>query len=442
MTLIWFLVAALLLSLVLALIVLSPWLLDQRNIARASTPQHDQLLSLNIDVFRARLAELDDDHANGRLDDATYTSQKRLLERQLLDISGEPSTAAAFVPNWKSYAIFLVWLPFLSAAAYLMIGSRSPVYDLWQAQDRYGNIADELLTGRTDTPPAEAARDPQALLSAIQTNVYRHAADPMRWYHLSEVYLAVQAPEQAITALQRAYRLSPDDERIALAYAQTRFFGQGGTLDDEARQVVARILQRDPQHEGAQMLMLMGDMQAGDYDNARRWLTNIRQQIQNRSGDHTQALNSLSQLAQTIDERAAQADTQATAAQTAVTINVQIAPDLVNQIAPNDSLFVLVRPAAGGAPVAVKKLAAAQLAQTQGKANLTITLSDNDSPMPTAKLSQVLAAGEALTVLARVSHSGNAMPQTGDLASNAIELPPNQAKSNAAVDVMVNHLVP
>lgn len=440
MTLIWFLIAALLLALVLALIVLSPWLRDKHKVARA--PQHDQLLSLNIDVFRARLAELGDDYANGRVDDATYTTQKRLLERQLLDISAEPNTVASFVPNWKSYAIFLVWLPFLSAAAYLMIGNRSPVYDLWQAQDRYGNIADDLLTGRIDTPPAEAARDPQALLSAIQTNVYRHADDPMRWYHLSEVYLAVQAPEQAITALQRAYRLSPDDERLALAYAQTRFFGQGGTLDDEARQVVARILQRNPQHEGAQMLMLMGDMQAGDYDNARRWLASLRQQIQSRSGDHTQALNSLSQLAQTIDERAAQADTQTPASQAALTINVQIAPDLVNQIAPNDSLFVLVRPKAGGAPIAVKKLAAAALAQTQGKADLTVTLSDSDSPMPTAKLSQALAANDTLTVLARVSHSGNAMPQTGDLVSSAVELSPNQTQANPAVAVMVNHLVP
>jgi cytochrome c-type biogenesis protein CcmH len=221
-TLIIFIIVALLFAITLAVFILLPWLQTQDHHAIANRADN-QLLTLNIEVFKQRLVELDADFGEGEIDEATYQTQKLALERQLLDISDNQDTSH-FTPNWKSRLIVIIWIPLLSAMAYVMIADRTPVYQLWDAQNRLGKVADDLLTAKIDTPPEWATKDSVGLISAMQTNVHHHATDPLRWFRLSEVFVALQAPEQAIEALARAYRLNPDDEKVAITYAQTSFF--------------------------------------------------------------------------------------------------------------------------------------------------------------------------------------------------------------------------
>ncbi|WP_250162849.1 c-type cytochrome biogenesis protein CcmI [Psychrobacter sp. WY6] len=138
-----------------------------------------QLLDINVAVFRERLAELKTDKDNGTIDDSHYQNQKLELERQLLDAQREVTPMVA--PGIKSRLIITVWVPVLAAMAYLMVGDRTPVFELWAAEDKVGQVADDLLTGKIDQPPAWAIEDGQQLISAMQTNVYRHADDPDRW---------------------------------------------------------------------------------------------------------------------------------------------------------------------------------------------------------------------------------------------------------------------
>lgn len=404
-SLVLFIGLALAFSLLLAMIILLPWF-GQSKFYR----NDNQLLTLNISVFKQRLAELEEDFAQGQVDQATYDNQKLALERQLLDIS-KTHDNYSFSPNWKSRLIFLVWIPFLAGMAYFIVGDRTPVYRLWQAQDSVGQVADDLLTTKIDTPPEWATEDSQALISAMQTNVHHHATDPVRWRRLAEIFMALKAPDQAIEALSRAYRLNPEDEDVGIALGQTKFFTQGGQMDVETRQVVENILSKNPNHQGAQMLMAMGEMRSGNYPQARHWISVIKKDIQSRPGDHTQALQSLADLEKNIDEREQQS-------LNAININVAIAPEMLGRVKKGDTLFVSVRPLTGGPPVAAKKMSA----DTLTKSGLTIKVSDNDSIMPTMPLSAALTANKQLVVIARISSSGDAMPQSGDLTSNPVPL--------------------
>lgn len=419
-TFIVFLGLATALALTLAVIILLPWF------GRSRFYQADnQLLSLNISVFKQRLAELDDDYQQGQIEKTTYDNQKLALERQLLDISKNTDNQS-FAPNWKSRAIFLIWIPFLAGMAYFIIGDRTPVYQLWKAQDNVGQVADDLLTGKIDAPPASATKDSQALVNAMQTNVHHHANDPERWFRLSEVFMALQAPEQAIEALSRAYRLKPDDEQVAITLAQTRFFTQGGQMDAETQQITEHLLAKNPNHQGAQMLMAMGEMRNGNYTAARKWVGLIKTDIQARTGDHSQALQSLAELEKTIDEREQQA-------QNAININVAITPELLGKVKKGDSLFVSVKPLAGGAPVAAKKLSVDGL----GQAAVNVKLSDNDSIMPTMALSTAMSSNQSLVVTARVSRAGDAMPQSGELTSNPVPLDSKATQLMVLIDKVV-----
>ena len=378
-----FIALSLLIALILAVITIMPWLRASRS---PEKPMDNQLLDINVAVFRERLAELKTDKDNGTIDDSHYQNQKLELERQLLDAQREVTPMVA--PGIKSRLIITVWVPVLAAMAYLMVGDRTPVFELWAAEDKVGQVADDLLTGKIDQPPAWAIEDGQQLISAMQTNVYRHADDPDRWMRLSELFLSLEATDSAIEALSRAYRLSPDNEEIATTYAQISFFANKGQLDANSRRVLQDVLAKNPEHEGAQMLMAMGEARSSNFDQAQGWIKRLRDSIAAKPGDHTKALASL-------DELSANVTAQQQQASEGVEVTVTINASLLPLVKADDVLFVAIRDVNGGPPFAAKRLPISVI--KQGEAS--ISLSDLDAMMPERTLKSARADKVQLAVI-------------------------------------------
>lgn len=417
-SIILFFSVAVLLSVLLALVVIFPWF-------KAKKANDNQLLALNVQIFEARIAELLDDKKANKIDDTTFTAHQAELKRQLI-------AAQTYQENYpavskKSRFIVMVWIPILAVLAYFMTEDRTPVLKLWAAQDSVGQVADDLLTGKIDTPPDWAKQDSIALISAMQTNVYQHAYDPDRWMRLSELFLALDAQPQAVEALARAYRLNPTDSQIAMTYAQTSFFANNGVLDNTAKNAVLDILKSTPDHEGALMMMAMGEMRAGNLDAAKAWIARLRSNVATKSGDRSQALQSLDELTAKIQEQE-QKITQG------ITITVALDESVASEVQKTDTLFVSITDSQGGAPYAVKKLSAGEL--VSGKLN--ITLSDLDAMMPEHTLSVAKNAGKELIVHARISKSGTATTQKGDLIASPVVL----AKKQQTAELTINQLAP
>lgn len=416
-----FIALSLLIALVLAVIVITPWLRASRL---RENPVDNQLLDINIGVFRERLTELQSDKDNGTIDDTHYQNQKTELERQLLDAQREVTPMVA--PGVKSRLIIMVWVPVLAALAYFLVGDRTPVFDLWASEDKVGQVADDLLTGKIDQPPAWAIEDGTQLISAMQTNVYRHADDPDRWMRLSELFLSLEATESAIEALSRAYRLSPDNEEIATTYAQISFFANKGQLDANSRRVLQDVLAKNPQHEGAQMLMAMGEARGNNFEQAQGWIKRLRKSIAAKPGDHTQALSSL-------DELSANVTAQAQQASEGIEVTVSIDDSLLPLVKAEDVLFVAIRDVKGGPPFAAKRLPISVI--KQGEA--TISLSDLDAMMPERTLKSARGEKVQLAVIARISHNGTATAESGDLSGNPVVISVEQNQVNVAINQQV-----
>jgi cytochrome c-type biogenesis protein CcmI len=416
-----FIALSLLIVLVLAVIVIMPWLRASRL---RENPVDNQLLDINISVFRERLTELQSDKDNGTIDDAHYKNQKIELERQLLDAQREVTPMVA--PGIKSRLIIMVWVPVLAALAYFLVGDRTPVFDLWAAEDKVAQVADDLLTGKIDQPPAWAIEDGTQLISAMQTNVYRHADDPDRWMRLSELFLSLEATDSAIEALSRAYRLSPDNEEIATTYAQISFFANKGQLDANSRRVLQDVLAKNPQHEGAQMLMAMGEARGNNFEQAQGWIKRLRKSIAAKPGDHTQALSSL-------DELSANVTAQEQQASEGIEVTVSIDSSLLPLVKAEDVLFVAIRDVKGGPPFAAKRLPISVI--KQGEA--TISLSDLDAMMPERTLKSARDEKIQLAVIARISHSGTANAESGDLSGNPVVISVEQNQVNVAINQQV-----
>ncbi len=416
-----FIILSLIIALILAVIVIMPWLRAART---SDQPVDNQLLDINVAVFRERLAELKTDKDSGTIDDSHYQNQKLELERQLLDAQREVTPMKA--PSKKSQLIVAIWVPVLAALAYVLVADRTPVFELWASEDKVGQVADDLLTGRIDQPPEWAIEDGTQLITAMQTNVYRHAYDPDRWMRLSELFLSLEATPSALEALSRAYRLSPNNEEIATTYAQISFFANQGQLDATSRRVLQDVLMNNPQHEGAQMLMAMGEARSSNFAEAQGWIKRLRASIAAKPGDHSQALASL-------DELSANVAMQQQQAAAGVEVTVSINTSLLPLIEADDVLFVAIRDINGGPPFAAKRLPISVI--QQGEA--TVSLSDLDAMMPERTLASARAQQAQLAVIARISHSGNAIAESGDLSGNPVPISPEQTQVNVAIDQQI-----
>lgn len=417
-----FIALGLLITVVLAVVVAMPWLRAKRA---QHSPVDNQLLDINITVFRERLAELQLDKDSGTIDNDHYQNQKLELERQLLD--AQRQVAPMVIPGIKSRLLLIVWVPVLTAMAYLLIGDRTPVFDFWSAQDRVGQVADDLLTGKIDQPPAWAISDDgRELITTMQSNVHSHADDPNRWMRLSELFLSLEATDSAIESLSRAYRLSPDNEEIATTYAQISFFANEGQLNASSRRVLQEVLAKNPQHEGAQMLMAMGEARSSNYEQAQGWITRLRANIAAKPGDHTKALASLDELSANVEAQKQQA---AAGIEVTVTINANLLP----LVKADDVLFVAIRDVNGGPPFAAKRLPISVI--KQGEAS--ISLSDLDAMMADRTIASARAAKTQLAVVARISHSGNATAESGDLSGNPVVISSEQSQVNVEINQQV-----
>ncbi|QKK11209.1 MAG: hypothetical protein HND59_05960 [Pseudomonadota bacterium] len=111
-----------------------------------------------------------------------------------------------------------------------------------------------------------------------------------------------------------------------------------------------------------------------------------------------------------------------------VVVAVELAAGLSAQAAPEDTVFVFARPDQGPPmPLAAVRLQVKDLPTT-------VTLDDTQAMMAERKLS----SQQQVTVSARVSKSGNAVAQTGDLQGSIAQVP---VRSGEPVKLIIDQRV-
>ncbi|CTP83614.1 C-type cytochrome biogenesis protein [Xanthomonas translucens pv. poae] len=295
-------------------------------------------------------------------------------------------------------------------------------------------VAAAALYALVGTPRALQAQNreaPRNLEDGVAQLQAALAKDPKRaegWALLARSQMSLGRPNEAAAAFARAVQLVPDAaqwlvqaaEARALAAPQRQFDAQGVAW-------LRHALQVEPNNERAAWFLGIAQRQRGQHaEAAATWeallprvdaatAAALRPQI-----DAARADAGLPALPAASPGAAATAAASATAAPNAaassapaaagtLTVAVSLDPQFAARVRlrGDASVFVIARvPGGPPMPVAVQKHPLQSLP-------LRVTLSDSDSPMPTQTLSQL----EQVQVLARLSNSGNAMRQEGDLES-------------------------
>jgi cytochrome c-type biogenesis protein CcmH len=360
----------------------------------------------NVAAYRTRLAELEADVAAGVLAaDAAASVREELGARLLQDVDAlvepalEPAPGAA--ASRAPLAVAAVALVAFAAVWYAVAGT-------WRTQDL-------IELARVDPQGARELALSRSIAD-LRERVERAPGDVEAWVWLARSYRSRNSHAEAASAFAKANELrghqDPDllvEEGEALTQAQDR--SMAGAPAERFRQALALA----PSHPQALWYAGIAAMQAGE---DRAALGYWEQLLQQPIGEEMRSVleHSLARLRTragmpapaTASPQTAPAPAPAPAAPAAalqLRLDVSVAPALAAQVQPGDTLFVYATdPAGPPMPLAIQRLSADRLPAR-------ITLDDSNSMTAGRKLSDL----DRWRVIARISRSGNAMPQPGDL---------------------------
>jgi cytochrome c-type biogenesis protein CcmH len=394
------------------------WPLRRAGVAASNTepPAH-------LAVLQEQLATLDAEHAAGKLDTEQHRLARDELQRRVLEetsIDEAPLAAHAARPSRKLPMIVGLGVALFAVGLYAVIGNRAGL-----------DPAASIAPAKPGEPPITPAQV-DAMLVSIAKRLEKPSDDPavdlQGWTLLARSYASMQRFAEADKAYARAIALAPKDAQLLADRADVLAVLQGQRTDGEPERLIGEALRLDPKNLKALALAGSAAFQRKDFANARRYWQQA-QAIAPAGGEFAQGLDrSLEAVASATGETvvaaarpasAAAASTStasATSSATAATTTaariqgrVSLAPALAARVLPTDTVFVFARAAEGPRmPLAIVRRTVADLP-------FTFTLDDSMAMSPQMKLS-----GFARVVVgARVSRSGQAMTQPGDLRGEA-----------------------
>ena len=375
-----------------ALLLLLPPLLRRRGESRAVSRK-----ATNIAVYRDQLREAEQDLAAGTLSRDNYEEAKREIERNLLEDVRDADEAPHERAAGRNAAVFVgAALPIVAFALYFTVGNFQALLPggAGAQQQEAHSISEEQIRELTGRLAARMEKEPENVEG---------------WIMLGRSYIALNEFDKAAKAYANAAARAGDDAALLADYADALAMAQGRRLEGEPEKLIQRALAIDPQNMKALALAGSAAFERRDYAAAiQHWerLLKLAPEGSEFAQSVRASVDEARQLAKGGAPKvaAAQADAKP-AAQSAVSGVVQIAPALAARVSPGDTLFVYARAAEGPRmPLAIVRARASDLP-------FTFTLDDSSAMAAGMNLS----SQKNVVIGARISKSGSATPQTGDL---------------------------
>ena len=363
---------------------------------------------------RARLLQLKAEHDAGAIDARRYGEERRKIEHEIgaALLTDEPKPPR---PSRRLVAVLSLAVVALAVFGYSQTGAPSLVWPGAAAVEAAASAANGQI----------GMQQIQAMVDQLAARLQKNPNDAQGWVMLARSYTVLGRFDEALPAYAKAIELVPPNAQILSDYADTVAATKGTANNPQSIALIDRALVIDPKHPKALALAGTVAFERADYVKAiADWQKIVEQlppgnefaeRIQASIGEaRERAAATGVTLPAPASAAAATATAGATAAKgSAVSGVVTLDPALAAQASPDDSLFVFARPAGGRMPLAV-------LRKTVRDLPLTFTLDDSMAMSPAARLS----GATEVTIGARISKSGTALPQPGDLAGETTGVAP------------------
>jgi cytochrome c-type biogenesis protein CcmH len=431
----WIAVAALVAASLIALV----WPLLRAP--RREGPLEDDAMAA---VYRDHRRQLDADRDAGTLSAEEHArAVDELVRRFGAELAESPAKEPAHLVRtpWIAALALVAIVPAAALAMYFTLGSPEALRVRANADASHPVSQDEIV----------------AMVESLAARMRADPGNPEGWLLLARSYAALGRYQESADAYASAAKLVGDDAQIYADWADALAMAQGRTLVGRPTELIERALAIDPKNRKALALAATVRFERGDYEGAlARWrelkalvppgsdeakqVDDVIAEVEarTRGGTLAQARPGGASSQSERSGRSAQpgksapspreSAPQVAAAGRTVSGRVELDAALKSKIGQSDALFIYARAVNGPRmPLAVLRGSAAELPKT-------FTLDDTMSMSPAMKLS----SADSVIVEARVSKSGNAIPQPGDLRGASAPVTPGSAN----IRVVIRDVVP
>jgi len=261
------------------------------------------------------------------------------------------------------------------------------------------------VTTWSDDPRANSELPAVAdMVAGLAERLATNPNDPDGWKLLGQSYLALGRYTEARDALRQAWQRTPmPDDELRVARGEAEALADRASLAGEAGALFDEVLRHNPANQKA---LWYGGLAA---------LMTERPEIARERWSALLALNPPEEVAQVLRQQvealggavappAAATTAAAPAAEAGVRLLISVADDLNAGDLGDASLFIFARSPGGGPPIAVQRRAASELPGD-------FRLSDANAMIP----GQSIANYDTISIVARISRSGQPIEQPGDL---------------------------
>jgi len=378
---------------------------------------------LTITVYQDQFAELDNDLKNAVISQDQYDQAKIDLEKNLLEDIGKADQLDALEKTKPS--------PLSNKIAAGIIIAVVPIFSVSLYQAWGGGAA--AIDPESVPPEVKNEQHQQDIKGMVDSLVARLEADPSDgegWYMLGKTYQFQKQYAEAVKAFERSLPLGGSMNADVLAsYADAIAMASNRTLTQKAVDVLKQAIQIDPKHVKSLWLVGTAAYQEKNYPEALEYWQRLLKVLPEGSDEANQisanvaevrSLMGMSPLAN-VSAMPSTPTTEPAPVQASVAISnakiqgtVSLGGAVASKAAPEDTVFVFARAANGPRmPLAIVRKQVKDIP-------FDFTLDDSLAMNPSMKLSSV----PKVVVSARVSKTGNAMPQPGDLEgiSNVLDV--------------------
>ncbi|GHD55756.1 c-type cytochrome biogenesis protein CcmI [Vreelandella hamiltonii] len=375
---------------------------------------NDTTAEQNVAIFQRRLASLEAARDRGDIDDARYQEDRLELERSLLEDTVDETRRPLKSASAGRLMVPLVMVAVVGASTfwYQQYGAEGDL-TLYAIQQEVRQHPEGSLSMFTERMEAEAERQPN---------------NPNVWSALFPIYRDTGQPEKAEEALERLLAIEGRIPPLLAQMAQLQFFMAERQLTPEVQALVDETLELDPRQPTVLGLLGIHAFDSGDYETAiDRW----RRAVANIENPETTA--SLRDGIRVAQERmgVVPENADAAAAQSqGIRVNVSLDAELEGSVSDDATVFITARDMDGELPpLAVIRAQVSELP-------MTVVLDDAAAMSADAQISQVREA----RLMVRVSPSGQATPQPGDLFGDLESVTVGPITDDEAAEVVINRV--
>ena len=375
----------------------------------------------NTSLYKQHLAEIDLDVENGLLEGSEAAKVKEELKLTLIN-QAESSPETKTISESKNPAltaiVLLLVIPVFVISTYIYLGEPELIEK------------NELMTEFNNaSTQEEKLASVEKMLANLEQRMLKNPDDIDGWLMLTNSYTALERYADALRAVDNLHRLRGNDPTVMFRYADILAMNNSGSYAGRPTELINEGLEIDPENPNGLWFAGLAANDRGDIDAAIEYWKKLLPKLENNPEQQKQVKQFIQMIGINSDKYQEEVLTELQNPGIQLYVNVSLSEELIKQADKNDTVFIYAQAVSGPPmPIAVVRKKVSDLP-------LQVTLNDSMAMMPSNKLS----SHEQVKLKARISKSGKAIPESGDLIGTVNEV---SISNNEPINIVISEKIP